>query len=117
MATIEQKFDLIDAIKGPKLTEDECYSIISDLNEDAHGATWEMWEEADKLADSDNEDDWDAAEELRYEASNVQAIEFREGFQLLDQETQQSILWYEKHSPNCSMIAEFKGWWGEEDDD
>ena len=86
----------------PKLTIEECWDIIRDLNEEAHAATYDEWEEAG--------DD----EELLEDASYNQAIEFREAFQVLDPETQEAILYYEKNNPDHDMVEEFKSWWGEE---
>lgn len=81
-------------------TKDEAYEIICDLNEEAHSATYEEWEEAG--------DD----EGLLEDASYNQAREFREAFQSLDEETQQAILHWEKNDKE--FAEEFKMWWGEE---
>ena len=82
------------------ITREEAYSVICDLNEDAHAATWDEWEAA-----SDDE-------ELLEDASYNQAIEFREMFQSLDEETQQAILHYEK--TDTDFAEEFNMWWGQE---
>jgi hypothetical protein len=80
------------------LTLGEAYDIICDLNEEAHSATYDDWEAAG--------DD----EELLEEASELQAAEFREAFQVLDQEAQESILYWEKNDPE--FAEEFNMWWG-----
>lgn len=84
----------------PKHTRDEAYGIICDLNEEAHDATYLMWEEAG--------DD----EEMLEEASYEQAIEFREAFQTLDPDSQESILHWVKTDED--FAEEFNSWWGEE---
>jgi len=59
-------------------TKEEVHDIIHDLNEEAHHQAWDTWEESDRLMESDNEDDWDRAEEVKEEASEEQAGYFRE---------------------------------------
>lgn len=59
-------------------TKEEVYDLIFDLNEEAHGQAWDTWEESDRLMDSEDEDDWDRAEEVKQDASIEQACYFRE---------------------------------------
>jgi len=80
------------------ITRDEAYSVICDLNEEAHAATYDDWEAAG--------DD----EELLEDASSNQAFEFREAFQSLDLDTQEAILHYEK--TDADFAQEFNMWWG-----
>jgi len=91
-------------------TREEAYEIICDLNEEAHAAAYEDWAIADGL---EEEGEFDEAEEAREDASYQQSIEFREAFQVLDQETQEAILYWEKNDPD--FAEEFNAWWGEED--
>ena len=91
-------------------TKEEAYEIICDLNDEAHSATWDEWEEADN-AENEGED-MDVVEGMREDASYNQAREFREAFQSLDEETQQAILHWEKNDEE--FAEEFKMWWGEE---
>jgi len=90
------------------LSRDEAYNIICDLNEEAHSATYDDWMVADGLED---EGEFDEAEAAREEASELQTTEFREAFQVLDQETQESILYWEKNDPD--FAEEFNMWWGQ----
>lgn len=94
------------------ITRDQAYDLIQELNESAHGSSWDTWTEADKLAESDNEDDWDAAEELRTEASAEQAEYFREAFEELDEDTKTAILHYVDTDEDFQQ--EFVSWYGED---
>lgn len=82
------------------LSRDEAYSLICDLNEEAHAATYDEWEAA-------GDDD-----ELLEDASYQQAVEFREAFQVLQPEQQEAILHYTKVDED--FAEEFNMWWGEE---
>jgi len=90
-------------------TREEAYEIICDLNEEAHAATYDEWEEAEAMEDEDP----DMAEEMREDASYNQAREFREAFQVLMPEDQEAVLHYVKHDED--FAEEFNAWWGEED--
>jgi hypothetical protein len=48
------------------ITKDEAWNLIADLNDEAHGETWDQWEAAD------------GDDELCSEASVEQALYFRE---------------------------------------
>lgn len=91
------------------LRRDEAYEIICDLNEEAHSATYEEWEEADLM----EEDDPEQAEEMREEASYNQACEFREAFQTLTSEQQEGVLYWAKNDKD--FAEEFNAWWGDND--
>ena len=95
------------------ITKEEAYDIISDLNEDAHSATWDTWVEADELGDSDDEEDWTRAEEMREDASYEQAGYFRASFQALPQDQQDAIWKFAKEDPNWA--EDFKCWYGFEE--
>lgn len=88
------------------ISRDEAYEIISDLNEEAHSATWDEWEAAEEIEDPAE------AEEAREEASELQAYEFREAFQVLQPQQQEAILHYVKVDEDFAM--EFNAWWGAE---
>jgi hypothetical protein len=79
---------------------EEAWSIIEELNDDAHNQTWDTWIQADELSESEDESDWDVAEDLREQASLEQAEYFRE-------------LWYELDSSDQEDI---KHWLNEDDD-
>lgn len=95
------------------ITRDEAYDIVFAINESAHDRSWDTWTEADNLADSDNEEDWDQAEELREQASVEQARYFREEFNELDEPTQQAVLHYV--NTDTDFRDEFVSWYGEDD--
>lgn len=95
------------------ISKDEAYSIISNLNEEAHSMAWDSWVEADELGDSDDEEDWGRAEEIREEASAEQAGYFRADFQNLPQEQQDAIWQWAKK--NEDFAEDFKTWYGQEE--
>lgn len=95
------------------ITRDEAYDIVFAINESAHDRSWDTWTEADNLADSDNEEDWDQAEELREQASAEQASYFREEFGKLDEPTQKAVLHYV--NTDTDFRDEFVAWYGEDD--
>ena len=97
------------------LTKEEAYNIISDLNDDAHSMAWDSWEAADELDESEDEEDWGRAEEMREEASEEQAGYFRVDFQNLPQD-QQDAIW--KYALEDEDFAEdLKAWYGFEEFD
>jgi len=97
------------------ISKEEAYDIINDLNEEAHSLAYDSWVEADKLGESDDEEDWSRTEEMREEASYEQAGYFRADFQNLPQE-QQDAIW--KYAKNDEDFAEdFKAWYGYEEFD
>lgn len=73
------------------LTLQETIDLVETLNEEAHQQSWDTWTEADALMDSDEEDDWEAAEELREDASAEQASYFRDEYYSLSEEQKKSI--------------------------
>ena len=87
-------------------TIDECYSIISALNEEAHGLAWDTWIEADRL---DEEGD-DGAEDMRDQASMEQQEHFIGLFNDLDEETKQACFEHRKIDENFRM--DFDCWYG-----
>ena len=91
------------------ITREEAYEIICDLNEEAHSAVYDLWDDADAMEDEDPEQ----AEEMREDASYNQALEFREAFQCLIPDDQEAILHYVKHDED--FAEEFNAWWGDED--
>jgi hypothetical protein len=96
-------------------TLEETYAIIEALNEEAHSMAWDTWIEADELADSDDEDDWDLAEGKREEASEEQAGYFRSEFSSVSDEDRESI----EHwlTADKSFREEFRDWYGRDEFD
>jgi hypothetical protein len=94
------------------ITRDQAYDIIQELNELAHERSFDTWVKADQLLESDNEDDWDAAEELREEASAEQAKYFREEFHDLDEHIRSAVFHYVDTDED--FREEFVTWYGED---
>lgn len=97
------------------LTKDEAHSIISQLNDEAHSMAWDSWSEADEISDSDDEEDWGRAEELREDASYEQAGYFRSEFNALPQEQQDAIWQFAQNDEDFE--EDFKAWYGQEEYD
>lgn len=95
------------------ISRDEAYDIIFGINESAHDSSWDTWEAADNLRDSDNEDDWEQAEELGAQASAEQASYFREQFEDLEENIKQAILHYV--DIDSDFKSEFVSWYGEDE--
>jgi len=95
------------------ITLSEAYDIISSINDNAHHRAWDTWIEADTLMESDNEEDWEAAEEIREQASQEQAEYFREEFDNLDEETKNAIIDFVNTEEEFK--EEFSMWYGEEE--
>lgn len=89
-------------------TKQEAYEIICELNEEAHSATYELWEDADAMEDEDPEQ----AEEMREDASFNQAHEFRQGFEILMPEDQEAVMYWVKNDEDFAM--EFNAWYGDD---
>jgi hypothetical protein len=92
---------------------EEAWNIITRMNDDAHDQSWDTWTEADALADSDDEDDWSAAEELREDASIEQAGYFRDAYYELEPEEQQA-LWHWAQL-DSDFREQFESWFGAEE--
>lgn len=95
------------------ITRDEAYDIIFSINENAHQQAWDTWIEADALMESDNEADWETAEEIQQQASQEQAEYFREEFDDLDDDTREAILHYVETDEDFK--EEFSMWYGEDE--
>jgi len=95
------------------ITRDEAYDIIANLNEQAHQSAWDTWIKADSLMESDDENDWEVAEELREEASIEQSEYFREEFHDLEEDTKEAILHYVNTDEDFK--EEFSIWYGEDE--
>lgn len=94
-------------------TVDEIYQLVVDLNEEAHQLAWDSWEAADELEDSDNEDDWERAEDLREDASAEQSMHFRDLYWELEPADQEAIKhWLNKDE---QFAEEFATWFGQEE--
>lgn len=81
-------------------TLNECYQIISELNEEAHDRAWDSWVEADEQDDED----------LREEASLEQRQYFVELFNDLDEETRQACFKYREQDDDFRQ--DFDCWYG-----
>ena len=95
------------------ITRDEAYDIISNINENAHDRSWDTWVEADQLMESEEEADWEAAEDLKEEASKEQAEYFREEFDELGDEIKEAILHYVFNDEDFK--EEFSMWYGQDE--
>lgn len=95
------------------ITRDEAYDIISSINENAHQQAWDTWIEADSLMESEDEADWEAAEDLQEQASQEQAEYFREEFNDLEEETREAIIHYVNTDEDFK--EEFSMWYGEDE--
>jgi hypothetical protein len=78
------------------MTRDEAYNLICDLNEEAHSATYNEWEEAG--------DD----EGLLEDASYSQAEEFTRLFDLLEEDKKSAILHWAENDED--FAEEFNSW-------
>ena len=83
-------------------TIDECYDIITALNEEAHQMAWDSWIRADE------EDD----ESLREDASLEQQEYFIDLFDDLDEETQAAVFHHCRE--NDAIRSDFECWYGSE---
>ena len=72
-------------------TLEEIFDLVDTLNEDAHSQAWDTWVQADELEESDDESDWEAAEDTRQAASEEQAGYFRDMYYELNEEDQLAI--------------------------
>lgn len=91
---------------------DEILNLINEMNEEAHDYSWGEWEYADELEDSaETEQDFEAAEEQREAASEVQASYFRNQYFELDETMQNSIRYWLRE--NIEFRNEFAMFFGE----
>ena len=96
-------------------TLEETWAIAEGINEEAHGMAWDTWIEADELADSDDEDDWELAEGKREEASDEQAGYFRDEFECLEDEDRAAVHhWLDADE---SFREQFRDWYGRDEFD
>lgn len=88
----------------------EIIDLVEAINEDAHDRAFESWVAADELMESEEEADWETAEEMREEASNEQAEYFRESYFDLEDEDQETIkYWLEQDSDFKEQFAVYFG--------
>jgi hypothetical protein len=92
-------------------TLEEAQEIVERLNDDAHNESWDLWIEADGLADSDNEADWDRAEDVREQASVEQAEYFRDFWYELDTDDQELVKYWLDHDED--FREQFATYFGE----
>lgn len=94
------------------MTLEEAVELIENLNEEAHQLAWDAWTEADELGDSEDEDDWIAAEEKREEASEEQSQHFRDLYHELSEEDQAGIIhWLQQDE---DFREQFSSWFGDD---
>jgi hypothetical protein len=94
-------------------TIEEAWDIIESLNDDAHNQAWDTWVESDNLMESDDEADWEAAEDLREQASLEQAEYFRDAWYDLSNEDQELIeYWLERDE---DFREQFSTYFGQEE--
>lgn len=91
-------------------TLDEVWALVESLNEDAHEDAWESWIAADEAEESDDEDVYSTAEELREEASNLQAECFRDHFYSLDEKVRKDIEYW--LGEDKDLKEQFDVWYG-----
>lgn len=72
-------------------TLEEVVNTIETMNDDAHSQAWDTWVRADELEESEDESDWEVAEDIRSAASEEQAMYFRDMYYELDEDTQSAI--------------------------
>ncbi len=94
------------------MTLEEAWTLTENLNEEAHQLAWGLWAEADELGDSEEEDNWIAAEEKREEASEEQAQHFRDLYHDLSEEDRADIIHWLNLDEDFS--EQFSSWFGEE---
>ena len=97
------------------ITKEEAHNIISNLNDEALSMAWDSWAEADELGESDDEEDWGRAEELREDASYEQSGYFRSEFNALPQDKQDAVWQWAKQDED--FAEDFKAWYGQEEFD
>ena len=85
-------------------TLEEAFEIIEDLNAEAYDAAWDSWSDVTE-AEVNGEDD-DTIEQLREDASDMQHTEFREAFQVLNEDKQKSVLYWEKNDEDFKQQLE-----------
>lgn len=94
-------------------TLNEITDLIESLNEDAHQEAYDSWIAADELMESEDEEDWQTAEEIREDASAEQASYFREAYWELDEEDQAAIkYWLDNDS---DLKEQFCTYFGEDE--
>jgi len=94
-------------------TLEEAQEIVERLNDDAHGESFELWVEADELADSNDEADWDRAEDVREQASAEQAEYFRDFWYELDTDDQELVKYWLDHDED--FREQFATYFGEQE--
>ena len=94
------------------MTLEEAWTLTENLNEEAHQLAWGLWAEADELGDSEEEDNWIAAEEKREEASEEQSQHFRDLYHELSEEDQAGIInWLQQDE---DFREQFSSWFGDD---
>lgn len=84
-------------------TLDEVYAIVDNINDDAHTKAFDTWMAADA------EEDEDAAEELRNDASAEQSDHFRYLYWSLNEQDRRAIVYWIIKDPD--FADQFKNWY------
>lgn len=92
---------------------DEAFELLYELNEEAHGLAWDSWIAADEYMESEDESDWETAEEMRSNASLEQASYFRDLYYELEESDKEALIYYAKN--NEDFKDEFMCFFGEEE--
>lgn len=91
-------------------TLEETFNLIETLNDDAHSQAWDTWVYADELEESEDEADWEIAEDTRQSASEEQAGYFRDMYYELDEEDQEAVKhWITQDSDFKEQFAVYFG--------
>lgn len=90
-------------------TLEQAQDIVERLNDDAHNQAWDSWTAADE------EDDQEAAEEMREDASAEQAEYFRDGWYELDLDDQELVQYWLDN--NTDFREQFVVYFGESEFD
>jgi hypothetical protein len=88
-------------------TLEEAQEIVERLNDDAHEQAWDAWTAAD------DEQDWEAAEEMREDASIEQAEYFRDFWYELDTDDQELVKYWLDHDED--FREQFAVYFGEQE--
>lgn len=94
-------------------TLEEIFDLIETMNEEAHQEAMDSWVAADELMESDDEDDWNTAEEMREDASAEQASYFRESYWMMAEEDREAINHWLKE--DSDFKEQFVMYFGEEE--
>lgn len=91
-------------------TLNETIDLIEIMNDDAHGQAWDTWVHAEELEESEDEEDWETAEDVRQAASEEQAGYFRDMYYDLEPQDQEAIKhWIDQDTDLREQFAVYFG--------